>query len=195
MSPPPTTRTPSARAGTALPSASTPRSSSFRRRSTSRLCRALPSRRHAPPPRLPPLRPQFLHAQHHAPCPRLLPRPGLRPQLLLPVRRDSGSSGGGGSYSPHSLPGTRVWERGRGTKELEPCRAPSSPAGELEGRRTARRAPWPTGERAGVTPSSPAGAAPVRQPSVCGPCEAPLRACRLPRASFLARRRPPFHCM
>uniref|UniRef100_A0A0E0JFM8 F-box domain-containing protein n=1 Tax=Oryza punctata TaxID=4537 RepID=A0A0E0JFM8_ORYPU len=30
------------------------------------------------------------------------------------------------------------------------------------------------------------------QPSVCGPCEAPLRACRLPRASFLARRRPPF---
>uniref|UniRef100_A0A0E0BZ34 F-box domain-containing protein n=1 Tax=Oryza meridionalis TaxID=40149 RepID=A0A0E0BZ34_9ORYZ len=30
------------------------------------------------------------------------------------------------------------------------------------------------------------------QPSVCCPCEAPLRACRLPRASFLARRRPPF---
>ncbi|KAF0917021.1 hypothetical protein E2562_016322 [Oryza meyeriana var. granulata] len=30
------------------------------------------------------------------------------------------------------------------------------------------------------------------QPSVCGPCDAPLRACRLPRASFFARSRPPF---
>ncbi|BAT14918.1 Os11g0623700 [Oryza sativa Japonica Group] len=119
MSPPPTTRTPSARAGTALPSSSTPRSSSSRRCFTSRLRRALPSRRRAPPPRLPPLCPQFLHAQHTLCALASSPGPASALGFFSLLRRDSGNSsgGGGGSYSPHSLPGTRVWERERITKE------------------------------------------------------------------------------
>uniref|UniRef100_A0A0D9UYC9 F-box domain-containing protein n=1 Tax=Leersia perrieri TaxID=77586 RepID=A0A0D9UYC9_9ORYZ len=73
--------------------------------------------------------------------------------------------------------------RKRARRQQPAARPPPPPPAATEARR--RRA----AKRRRVIIQSPVAGL---QPSVCGPCEAPLRACGFPRASFLARRRDPF---
>jgi len=51
---------------------------------------------------------------------------GVDDSARPPPRPSAPCPGAAAVPAPHSLPGTRVWERGRGTKELKPWRATSS---------------------------------------------------------------------